>query len=622
MHYLLSLILLLTIDTVYNRCGHGFLKAPERIFIEQDYQDTRTLLEEDWQPLRIHLDYSLIENNIGKFNKTDVIDLKEKIMPKTQEVLQKLLKVKRNKNKLKLKDTHCDQVKIPDEYIEGEGVDADIVIFVRIDDTGFYLENSIEAAAIHCLQDATTRRPIAGFIQFKPDLKVINSTAADYMIWLAIHEITHVLAFNDILYEDFVDANLKQLGFENVVGKEMLPSGKNMTYIKTKNVVEKGKKHYNCSSFKGANLEYNGGPGTAGAHWSKKYMNTDYMIGDSYGENLISEITLALFEDSGWYKVNYDDANLFLWGQDKGCSFLDVNKKCINSNQETFPSVSNRKNNNTASKNESLKIEKSNNNVKSDNKYKYTSAFKPEFCDKLNYPICSTSHIFRGVCKIKTYTTPLQVYERYFDSNRAGIDSLTDKCPIPIETKMSQKYYGGSCRVGVSTNLDDLQKICPECACFMSNLRKKKNFRATSTNTNVKKTSEELSTNNKYKKLLLENKETDNNSDNKSKNASTPSLRKQQNSKSFITDKMPELTDEDLKASCYEFICKEDKLNVKVNEKEYECQEDGELTQIDGYSGGIVCPPSEVLCHDKFKCKFGCTEKYDNLNGFYDYETS
>ena len=49
------------------------------------------------------------------------------------------------------------------------------------------------------------------------------------------------------------------------------------------------------------------------------------MIGDSYGENLMSSITLALFEDSGWYIPDYSTSNLFLWGKNKGCEFFKDN---------------------------------------------------------------------------------------------------------------------------------------------------------------------------------------------------------------------------------------------------------------------------------------------------------
>ncbi|KAK6048960.1 hypothetical protein COOONC_13535 [Cooperia oncophora] len=41
----------------------------------------------------------------------------------------------------------------------------------------------------------------------------------------------------------------------------------------------------------------------------------------------ISRITLALFEDSGWYRVDYDNAENMTWGKGLGCDF--VKKSCL-----------------------------------------------------------------------------------------------------------------------------------------------------------------------------------------------------------------------------------------------------------------------------------------------------
>jgi len=41
----------------------------------------------------------------------------------------------------------------------------------------------------------------------------------------------------------------------------------------------------------------------------------------------VSEVTLALFEGSGWYKVDYSMAEPMTWGKDQGCNFL--NKPCF-----------------------------------------------------------------------------------------------------------------------------------------------------------------------------------------------------------------------------------------------------------------------------------------------------
>jgi len=333
------LVLVLTYIETYlseKKCGLEFLKRPKRILINQGANDkTRYLKEEkNWKNIKIHLDFSSIENNIdgGKYKKNDLIVLRDHIMKKAKEVFEQLIQVRPVGRKLKLLSEVCDEVPIPEFYYHEKdgGVDADLVIFVALDASGFYKANRIEAAATFCLQDEATKRPIAGFINFRPDIDIKNSTSLDYMVWLALHEMTHIFVFNDALYEDFVDENFQQLNLTaDVLGSKLLGNGKKMNFLKTKKILEKGKKHFNCTHIEGVPLEFMGGSGTAGSHWSKKIMNTDFMIGDSYGENLISEISLALFEDSGWYKVNYELANLFLWGKDKGCDFLDFSKKCI-----------------------------------------------------------------------------------------------------------------------------------------------------------------------------------------------------------------------------------------------------------------------------------------------------
>ena len=313
-------------------CGIDKIKIPKRTLIKQERENFRILRENNWEPIRIHFDYSYLENGIGTtINKSDLIDLKEKIMPKTKEIFENLLKVKRIQNKLMLNSPNCETFPIPDIYNHGGGgVEADIVIFVLVDNSGYFQENGIEAAAIHCLQHQETRRPIAGYIQFKQYLNVTDSTILDYYVWLAVHELTHVLVINKGLYEDYINPEtLVPLGYDRVIGSKIIDNGKKMNFIKTPNVLNLAKKHFGCSHLDGLPLEYNGGVGTAGSHWSKRYMNTDYMIGESYGENLISDITLALFSDSGWYSIDYSLSNLFIWGKGKGCAFFDRKKKCI-----------------------------------------------------------------------------------------------------------------------------------------------------------------------------------------------------------------------------------------------------------------------------------------------------
>ena len=83
-------------------CGLKYLKTPKRKYIsshndkdikkindnsitdKKDYRKGTKSSEkenktDEWSPIKIHLDYSGIENNLQKFNSTDLIYLKEKI---------------------------------------------------------------------------------------------------------------------------------------------------------------------------------------------------------------------------------------------------------------------------------------------------------------------------------------------------------------------------------------------------------------------------------------------------------------------------------------------------------------------------------------------------------------
>lgn len=50
------------------------------------------------------------------------------------------------------------------------------------------------------------------------------------------------------------------------------------------------------------------------------------MTGTHTQSPVFSRITLALMEDSGWYKVNYSMASPLNWGKGLGCDF--VKKSC------------------------------------------------------------------------------------------------------------------------------------------------------------------------------------------------------------------------------------------------------------------------------------------------------
>lgn len=520
-------------------CGVDFLK-PNSKLVEQNLDENQsealrtqhTKDDKTWKSLRVGFDLSLVSSKAKGFN------LLQNVLNKAKEVFGRLFKVKRLASYNF--DKKCADIDVPTHYLTNYKTD-DTVIFVRFDSTGDYEKNKLEAAAIHCQQEKNSKRPIAGHLTFRQSLfDGAESQRFDYLVWLAIHEVTHVLVFNEHLFNDWpINGNL---GGVNKIFKQVTrPDGTVMKLLTTPKIIEQGIKHFNCTSFSGLPLDYKGGQGTSGSHWSKRYMNTDYMIGDSYGENLISPLTLALFEDSSWYNSNYTLGSNFVWGKNQGCDFLNPEIKCASPKNDIV-----------------------------------ATPFRNSFCSSPDQPTCSVGHVFRGNCKTKS-ENKVSIYEQYFkDPTLVGFDKLVDFCPIPIESKTEKsRFYGGSCRNGLSTNINSFEKVCPNCACFMGSL-----------------------VYNDYRKAAEEKKSYSN-------DISTSILKKRKS--------QGKQGEEDIWTTlCLEYRCskgtngKSNVLNVVLLGKVIPCPE-GQTIEVDGFSGKLTCPPVSVLCNVSYPCKFGCT---------------
>lgn len=72
-------------------------------------------------------------------------------------------------------------------------------------------------------------------------------------------------------------------------------------------------------------LESGGGSGTALSHWSYKSVYNEFMTAGVLISNpTISYLTLALLEETGWYKtVSKRYGQYVNWGYQKGCRMLD-----------------------------------------------------------------------------------------------------------------------------------------------------------------------------------------------------------------------------------------------------------------------------------------------------------
>jgi hypothetical protein len=177
---------------------------------------------------------------------------------------------------------------------------------------------------------------------------------------VATHELVHVLGFSSILFGFFRDENgnprtprcpsapgctgsdwdgeppynrtAQAFAVSSSTVLKTSRRGAPVTFLVTPAVRSVARAYFDCMAVPGAELEDGGGSaGTAGSHWEKRAFLTEIMTGSisSALPEILSEFTLALLADSGWYRVDYAAAAAagrppLTFGRGLGCAFLDT----------------------------------------------------------------------------------------------------------------------------------------------------------------------------------------------------------------------------------------------------------------------------------------------------------
>jgi leishmanolysin len=230
-------------------------------------------------------------------------------------------------------------VSLPSEYLTTGVPNTDYVVMATIRPTA---SASTVAYAGPCKFLSSTGRPVAGFVNFNPrffnDLaKGSSSFKFAGTVKIRVHEMTHAMGFTSSLYDNYRNANgqvYNPAGTVTVTGTSAAGQSFNeqLSIMKGPAVLQTIRDHYNCQTLPGALLEDFGGQGTAGSHWEQRIVGDEYMGGYVNPTMPISALTLALFQDMGWYTVNISKQEYWGWGKGLGCAFAD---RC----EKSWPSV-------------------------------------------------------------------------------------------------------------------------------------------------------------------------------------------------------------------------------------------------------------------------------------------
>jgi len=414
---LISILLLMssTYEINNSTCGADDLKI-NPINLEFDKETTQKINKKvtaaSYTPIKIGMDYTSFQRPSSM--STENFNIIKGVIDETTQEFSKFLKVQHVNIDLsgaedKIKQG-CSVDSIGSDY-KNFLINNDLIIFPTFSDE---LGSNVLAAAGYCLSINVNsrKRPIAGILLINQTLSFDKQNTKEYMKSLLLHEMTHILVFSPNL--------MKDLG--------LTTTSNSITYVNSNNVVIKARQHFNCATITGVPLENQGGQGSAGSHWEARHMLGDYMISTNYIDNVISDITIALFEDSGLYEVEYYSGGLFKFGKNKGCSFL--NNKCISNGR----------------------------------------AISDEFCVNSLQPMCTQSRTAKGFCAIYQYSSVPSSYQ-YFSNPRYGGFLPVNYCPVANAGSSESIYYPTSCRIGTSSLASEYgETIGTNSFCFLSSL--------------------------------------------------------------------------------------------------------------------------------------------------------
>ncbi|ESL05568.1 surface protease GP63 [Trypanosoma rangeli SC58] len=210
----------------------------------------------------------------------------------------------------------CTYFTIPAGHKTDGVPDADMVIYAA---AGPFRDN-IPAWAATCLKSSDSR-PSVGAMNFNPR----HMTDTAWSVRVAAHEMAHALGFTE-----------ESIGSKSITSEEGV-RGVRRKMVTGENVKARAVAHFNCSSLKGMELENDdAGVHRKMLHWEERSAR-DELMAPTVGAGYYTALTLAVFADLGYYRVNWSMAEPMSWGNDTGCDFLT--KKCKDTEDlaKTYP---------------------------------------------------------------------------------------------------------------------------------------------------------------------------------------------------------------------------------------------------------------------------------------------
>ena len=394
-------------------CGEGIIENPSLV----EYPNNIPI-EDDFSPIRIFVDYTTFEFDCTKY--TNILNFKSVIkekLSKAVNLMEKIINIQRFKEKIYLTDDFISSISLSLPYYEQiltTGISFDLIVSLKIKNEKSIRTNfeskKINFNSYPLVIEPITKRPLLGIIEiFELNYSIMDNLET-YFLNSFIHQLMHIMVFDAKLIKNFPNYDVNSRPY--VRAKDYSQYRLNY-FIITPKVLFFARRHFSNPHMLGLELDSNSYlPEENMYHWNARFMEGDIMIADFYEEQAISEMTLGLFEDSNWYKVNYYTGGLFRFGKNETFEFTDL--KCFNLYDYFVDSI---------------------------------------FCTKENQKRCTSGRLNKGLCKFYI-NDGIPTYFQYFsDNSTKGGRGNVDFCPITQKEDESRTqvyyFYPGSCQNGL-----------------------------------------------------------------------------------------------------------------------------------------------------------------------------
>jgi hypothetical protein len=319
-------------DEMYNASGESYHKTVRNLQSLERTNNYNALKNnsDNYKPIRIKFLY-INSTNINRtyfkntyINVTDMEDdviktFEKDFLEPIKTLLKGFIKVFPYAGRIYLDDGLCAYTE-PRDYFFGIS-NFDLVLAYTFE---FSLQN-FRARSQPCnLGRSIYNRPLTGMtyinINYLNPEKDMSPEEKKLLKLTLLHEYIHILGFTPFLYNMFIDNvgnPYKIYSLISFMGTEETP------FLTSARLTNYTREYYNCSSVPGMMLEKNGVNGTSYSHWSRTMIQNELMTGSSaYNYRILTNFTLKLLDDTGWYKIDYSYAEKIIWGRNKGCQFF------------------------------------------------------------------------------------------------------------------------------------------------------------------------------------------------------------------------------------------------------------------------------------------------------------